>query len=465
MDASSNDTRKIISVSDLNLALKQTIGSNFPLLWVEGEISNLARPASGHLYFSLKDSTAQIRCVMFRTNNRKVSFAIENGLQVIIRAKASLYEPRGDLQLIAEDMEEAGFGALQRQFEKLKNKLHTEGLFAEERKTPIPRFPNEIAIITSPSGAAIKDFVKVAHRRFPQARKFLYAVPVQGDDAAIKICSAINEVNRTSSADVIALVRGGGSIEDLWAFNDERLARTIADSRIPVVTGIGHEIDYTISDFVADLRAPTPSIAAEYITPELETLNSYLTNKSQVLHRIGKEIIEIKFQNVDWMFHRLRQYHPSAYISSQQKELRNLINRLLFKSKHFVQTKQNEFNLLGHKLKSCTPSIRLANTKASLLYTIGRLGPAIHHLISQKSHQLQISAATLNAISPLATLDRGYSITVKSPNNSIVTNPKQIKAGDQLITYLATGRVVSRVESTSSESMLEQLLLPHSKLK
>ncbi|MCL4168557.1 UNVERIFIED_CONTAM: hypothetical protein GTU68_033835, partial [Idotea baltica] len=233
MPTNLTDPREIYSVSEINQQLKRTIDSNFALLWVEGEISNLARPASGHLYFSIKDKNAQLRCVMFRNSNQRVPFDITNGLQVIIRAKASLYEARGDLQLIVDGMEEAGFGALQRQFEALKSKLYEEGLFDEDTKQEIPSFPSEIAIITSPSSAAIKDYLQVAQRRYPCCRKTIYSVPVQGEQAAADISNAIRAANAHASADVIVLIRGGGSIEDLWSFNDEFLARTIADSNIP----------------------------------------------------------------------------------------------------------------------------------------------------------------------------------------------------------------------------------------
>lgn len=450
-----SDTRDIFSVSEINHQLKQIISATFPLLWVEGEISNLARPASGHIYFSLKDANAQIRCVMFRGSQQKVPFEIENGLQVVVRAKVGVYEPRGDLQLIADEMEEAGFGALQRQFEALKKKLHTEGLFAEERKKDIPTFPIEIAIITSPSGAAIKDFLKVVQRRYPLAKKSLYSVPVQGDQAASIINSAVKAVNSHKKADVIVLIRGGGSIEDLWAFNDEQLARTIAESKIPVVTGIGHEIDYTIADFVADLRAPTPSIAAELITPDASVLQSHLASKKHELAKICKEHLNTEIQKLDWLFQRLQRIHPAATIELQKNELRRLSQQLSTTSYSHIKQHKDQLRYLTARLRSNTPSKRISRAQLDYQFTYNHLQTAMSQHLARKRHQFQLLTTTMHAISPLNTLERGYSITVKlGATGKIISKYDQAHAGDQIVTYLATGQVVSRVESTSSENFL-----------
>src|SRR5579871_6168918 len=270
--------RKVISVSDLNRAARGLLEGGFPLLWVEGEISNLARPASGHLYFSLKDSQAQVRCALFRNRNLLLRFKPADGMHVLVRGRVSLYEPRGDYQFIAEHMEEAGHGALQRAFEELKQKLTAEGLFDAARKRPLPAAPRSIGVITSPSGAALRDILSVIRRRYPLARVVLYPVPVQGEGSGAKIAAMLRTASERADAEVLILARGGGSLEDLWAFNEENVARAIRASRIPVVSGVGHETDFTIADFAADLRAATPSAAAELIVPDGEALRRYLAD-------------------------------------------------------------------------------------------------------------------------------------------------------------------------------------------
>jgi len=450
------DPREIYSVSEINQQLKHAIASNFALLWVEGEISNLARPASGHLYFSIKDKNAQLRCVMFRNSCQRVAFEISNGLQVIIRAKASLYEARGDLQLIVDAMEEAGFGALQKQFEALKSKLYEEGLFDEGSKKQIPTFPSEIAIITSPSSAAIRDYLQVAKRRYPCCKMTIYSVPVQGDQAAGKISSAIRAANIHARADVIVLIRGGGSIEDLWSFNDESLARAIAASEIPIVSGIGHEIDYTIADFVADLRAPTPSVAAELTCPETDALQAMLVNSQRILERLSIGLINNLSQSTDWLSQRLQRTHPSTIINSQKQALQGLLDRLQRSTQ--IHTKDNRYKLqhLLHRLRSQSPQMLLESQRTWVNTLNSRLRETTRHQFEQMTHRFQLCTATMNAVSPLNTLQRGYSITTKNQNASeVINHHSQVSKGDQLTTYLAIGEVVSRVESTSSKNIVD----------
>jgi exodeoxyribonuclease VII large subunit len=454
------DPREIYSVSEINQQLKHAIASNFALLWVKGEISNLARPASGHLYFSIKDKNAQLRCVMFRNSNQRVPFEITNGLQVVIQAKASVYEARGDLQLIVDGMEEAGFGALQRQFEALKSKLYEEGLFDEEIKKKIPTFPSEIAIIASPSSAAIKDYLQVAQRRYPCCKKTIYSVPVQGQQAAADIASAIRAANIHASADVIVLIRGGGSIEDLWSFNDESLARTIADSEIPLVSGIGHEIDYTIADFVADLRAPTPSVAAELTCPEADVLHTMLADTQRTLKRISIELINTCAQSTDWLSRRLQRTHPSTIINTQKQLLQGLLGRL--KRSTQVHTKDSEHQLqnLLHRLRNQSPQMLLTSQQTRVSTFNSRLRETIRHQLDKMSHKFQLCTTTMNAVSPLNTLQRGYSISVRNNQSSdVIIHYSQIDKGDQLTTYLATGEVISRVESTSSKNLIENITI------
>ncbi len=460
------DAREIYSVSEINQQLKHAIASNFALLWVEGEISNLARPASGHLYFSIKDKNAQLRCVMFRNSNRRVPFEISNGLQVIIRAKASLYEARGDLQLIVDGMEEAGFGALQRQFEALKFKLLEEGLFDESQKKQIPAFPSEIAIITSPSGAAIKDYLQVAQRRYPCCKKTVYTVPVQGEQAAEKIISAIRAANIHARADIIVLIRGGGSIEDLWSFNNEELARAIVDSDIPVVSGIGHEIDYTIADFVADLRAPTPSVAAELTCPDTEVLVAMLTNSQRRLNKLSIELINNCAQSTDWLSQRLQRSHPSTVITAQKQSLERLLDRLQRSTQTLSKDNLYQLQSLVQRFYAQSPQKWLDTQQSHVNTMSSRLHETIRYLIDQMTHKFQIQATTMNAVSPLNTLQRGYSITVKNKQSSdLLTEHSQVSPGDQLTTYLASGEVVSRVESTSSNNLIENISSPNKRSK
>ncbi len=458
MPTNVTEAREIYSVSELNQQLKQTIASNFALLWVEGEISNLARPASVSYNFSINDKNAQVRCVMFRNSNRRVPFEITNGLQVVIQAKASVYEARGDLQLIVDGMEEAGFGALQRQFEALKSKLYAEGLFAEEKKKEIPVYPSEIAIVTSPSSAAIKDYLQVAQRRYPGCKKTVYSVPVQGDQAATDICHAIEAINDQSNADVIVLIRGGGSIEDLWPFNDESLARTIADSKIPIVTGIGHEIDYTIADFVADLRAPTPSVAAEFTCPEADVLHAMLSNTQRLLKKLSIERVNTYSQSTDWLSQRLQRSHPSTIINNQKLSLQRLLIRLQRSALLLTKDNDHQINNLLHRLRVQSPQKMLTMQQTHVRTLNSRLKETIRHQIDQMNHKFQICTTTMHAVSPLNTLHRGYSITTKTNQSTdVIKHYSKVKKGDQLTTYLASGEVVSRVESTSSKDIVDEV--------
>ena len=449
---------RIYSVSELNLRLKQIISENFPLLWVEGEISNLARPASGHIYFSIKDKNAQIRCVMFRSSKQRIAFQIRNGLQVIARTKAGLYEPRGDLQLIVDDLEEAGFGALQRQFEALKNKLHRQGLFDAQYKQALPAFPATIGIITSPSGAAIKDFLQVARRRYPASKKIIYSVPVQGENAARSIQQALEAANRQARADVLAVIRGGGSIEDLWAFNDEALARAIVASSIPVITGIGHEIDYTIADFAADLRAATPSVAAELSCPDHAGLMAYLSGAEHRLKKQSLELIHNRYQRIDWLGQRLDRSHPKNMLDMRAKALARLKKRLQNTSQRHIRKSRDDLDGLLKRFKNQSPQKRLAAGGAQVDAYAARLCSAVTVCLAQCRHRFELRAATLQAVSPLNTLRRGYSITLTGDSSALLADHNQVSQGDQLTTYLSRGKVFSRVESTSSKSLSASLL-------
>ena len=454
---SSKDPRTIYPVCTINRRIKDLVADHLSLVWVEGEISNIAQPASGHIYFSLKDSQAQIRCVMFRTNKQRVPFKICNGLKVIVRAKVSLYEPRGDIQLIADQMEQAGFGALQRQFELLKNKLSDQGLFDDQRKRSLPYLPQEIAIITSPTGAAIQDFLKVSQRRNPYCKKSIYAVPVQGDTAAGLITQAVEHINQCGSADVIVIIRGGGSIEDLWAFNDEALAHAIALSNIPVVTGIGHEIDFTIADFVADLRTPTPSAAAEQVCPEINNLINLITTSNKKLQRCLQTNIDTNMQRIDWLGQRLSQCDPVKSIQRQQQHLSALKQRLT----HSIETchQQNKIQVTGlaHRLHRESPTKTMQLSKKHISEAYKQLQSAIKQRLHNSTHRLALSANSMSVVSPLNTLKRGYSITMQSDQQSLLTKLEQVKAGDKLITHVVNGQIISNVESIHDKSWLAEI--------
>jgi exodeoxyribonuclease VII large subunit len=455
-DATASENRTVLSVTELNQQLKQTISAGFALVWIEGEISNLARPASGHIYFSLKDQNAQIRCAMFRANNQRVAFKICNGTHVIARAKASLYEPRGDLQLIVEDLEEAGFGALQRQFELLKKQLHAEGLFDSDRKRSLPAFPQKMAIVTSASSAAIRDFLHIAQRRYPASKKTLYSVPVQGEEAPAVIQSAINAINSHADADVIVLIRGGGSIEDLWAFNDESVARSIANSSIPVITGVGHEIDYTIADFVADVRAPTPSAAAELTCPDKFTIEERLRSLQSLLGKLLKDKLNTNNQKLDWLSQRIQRTHPASIVSAQLQFLRQQYLRLERLVQSRLKESANRLDSFRLRLINQSPEQHLALQRSQLNLLLARLAALNSRTVDQHKHRLSVCTATLQAVSPLNTLQRGYSVTMSiRQKNKILASHSDAEPGDQLVTYLSKGKIFSRVESTSSQDLIK----------
>ena len=393
---------------------------------------------------------------MFRNSNMRVPFTIENGLQVVVRAGASLYEARGDLQLIVESMEEAGFGALQRQFEELKKKLFKQGLFDSVNKKAIPQYPSEISIITSPSGAAIKDYLNVAQRRYPACKKTIYSVAVQGEAASGQIVQAIKAVNLHATADVIVLIRGGGSIEDLWCFNDEGLANTIATSNIPIVTGIGHEIDYTIADFVADLRAATPSVAAELTCPDTEALLASLNYSQQVLKKYSLELIQKLSQNTDWYAQRLQRSHPKTIIQSQRESLRNLSTLLVSITNAIVKDSDYKFQSLVQRHRYLSPKNQLIQHTNTISNLTRRLCHTTNKRIEQQRHKLELCTATMQVVSPLNTLNRGYSITVDDQQSkNVITRFQDLKPGDQITTYLAEGEIVSTVKSTSSNTIID----------
>lgn len=440
-----NNNRSVYSVTELNRATAAVLEQEFAWVWVEGEISNMAQPASGHIYFSLKDANAQVSCAMFKGRNRDLNFKPENGQQVVVRGKVSLYQPRGNYQLIVDRMEDAGDGILRRKFEALKNKLASEGLFDEDNKQDIPELPACIGIITSSTGAAIHDTLSVIARRFPSIPVKLYPVPVQGEQAAPAICRALEIAAVHGACDVLLLVRGGGSLEDLWSFNEESVARAIFDCPIPVVSGVGHEVDFTIADFVADIRAATPTAAAETVTPDQEAWIQSLAWYQQRLHQLMTEKIQRQNELLNWLNGRLAQQHPVAVVQRLSQKLDDLDQRMRYAWRFRVQQARNNTQQLNSRLLAASPEIALNRYQHGLQLLSQRLSYRISALLDQQKSRLSNCARTLQAISPLQTLERGYSITMDSDGKTII-DAKTLSKGDEIQTRLHKGMIISRIQ-------------------
>jgi len=437
--------KQIFSVSELNRTIRNLLESEFPLLWIEGEISNLAEPASGHIYFTLKDSQAQVRCAMFKGRVRLLRFKPSNGQQILIRAKVGLYEQRGDFQLIAEHMEEAGDGALQRDFEMLKSKLSKEGLFDARHKQDIPVLPKQIGIITSATGAAIRDVLSVLQRRFPAIPVLIYPVLVQGEKAAADIIKAIKLANAHKKCDILLLTRGGGSLEDLWAFNDENLARQIVKSTIPLVSAVGHEIDVSIADFAADLRAPTPSAAAELISPDQQAYIEIFNAYPQRLRQLIQQQIQRTSEQLSWLKTRLQLQHPHQRLEQQNQRLDDVLQRLNNVCQLYLQQSRHRFEMARQRLFAQQPTQRLQHQQNQLHDLIRRLQQSVTHQLAQKNQQLAASSRTLHIISPLQTLARGYAVVTDAEGN-IITNSQQSQQNATISVQLQQGRLQARVE-------------------
>ena len=444
--SSTSAQRNILTVTQLNRATSQLLGEHFLSVLVEGEISNLSTPSSGHLYFSLKDANAQVRCAMFKTQQRRLAFKPENGKQVVVKAQVSLYEPRGDFQLIVEHIEEAGDGALRRAFEALKLKLSEEGLFDTANKRSLPALPKTIGVITSPTGAAIRDILTVLRRRFSAIPVIIYPVAVQGDNAKYEIARAIALANEHKQCDVIILGRGGGSLEDLWAFNEEMVARAIFASAIPIISAVGHETDVTIADFVADLRAATPSAAAEHATPDQqEWLSRFVQLEARLQQQLQRKLSQ-KQQSLAWLTKRLQQQHPGQKLARNAQRMDELELRLnqamqtiLRHNKSLVEAKIA--NLWQH-----SPAVTINNYKQKQDYLSRRLITVIRHKLEGFNQRLLNYSQTLHAVSPLATLNRGYALVIQQPSGQIIRSTKQLRQGDMVETRLAEGRFTSQIK-------------------
>jgi exodeoxyribonuclease VII large subunit len=436
---------EIYSVSRLNREVRGALEAHFPLLWVEGELSNLARPASGHWYFSLKDETAQVRCAMFRMRARELDFEPAAGMQVIAFARVSLFEPRGEYQLIVERLEPAGAGLLQLEFDRLKRKLAAEGLFDSTRKRPIPRWPRCVGVITSPTGAALRDVLTVLRRRCPLLPVIVYPSSVQGERAAGELLAALEIANARAECDVLLLTRGGGSIEDLWPFNDERLARAIAASAIPIVSGIGHEVDFTIADFVADLRAPTPSAGAELISPDLSQATDRVAALGHRLHGLLRRRLERWAETVDWHERRLRQ--PARLIDQWRDRILGLQQRMRFALIATLQRTSTRLGIAQGRLHARHPRTTLATYRARCAHLALRLEHAWKIGGDERQARLALLTRALHAVSPLATLERGYAIVRDPATGGVARDAGQYRPGDRLETLLAHGALEVTVSS------------------
>jgi exodeoxyribonuclease VII large subunit len=436
--------RDVYSVSRLNRAVRALLERGLGVVWVEGELSNFSQPASGHWYFSLKDRDAQLRCAMFRMKNSLVGFTPRPGMQVLIRGRLSVYEARGEYQLIAEHLEEAGIGALKREFERLRTRLAAEGLFARERKRAPPRFPRCIGVITSPSGAALHDILQILARRFPHAPVIIYPARVQGADAAPSLVAALRRAALRAECDVLILARGGGSLEDLWAFNDERLARTIHASPVPVVSAVGHEIDFTIADFVADVRAPTPSAAAELVTPDraawLETLTRVASRLAGAMRR------ELRAHAAHYETHarRLQLAHPGVRLQQQMQRLDDLTQRLAGATHAGVHRERLRLVEARARLLRHSPRQQLRELLSQCREARSRLDHALSMQLHRAVHRLDVAQRALNAVSPLATLARGFAIVTRA-DGTLVTEASALAIGDEIEARLARGSVQARV--------------------
>ncbi|HAU5066764.1 TPA: exodeoxyribonuclease VII large subunit [Citrobacter amalonaticus] len=440
----SSQTSAIFTVSRLNQTVRLLLEQEMGQVWISGEISNFSQPSSGHWYFTLKDDTAQVRCAMFRNSNRRVTFRPQHGQQVLVRANITLYEPRGDYQIIVESMQPAGEGLLQQKYEQLKTKLQAEGLFDQQHKQPLPSPAHCVGVITSKTGAALHDILHVLKRRDPSLPVIIYPTAVQGDDAPGQIVRAIELANTRQECDVLIVGRGGGSLEDLWSFNDERVARAIFASAIPVVSAVGHETDVTIADFIADLRAPTPSAAAEMVSRNQQELLRQILSAQQRLGMAMDYFLANRSRRFTQIYHRLQQQHPQLRLARQQTALERLHQRMnVAIDGQLKRTSQRQSRLLQRlSQQNPQPCIHRAQTRIQQLEY--RLAENVRSRLSATRERFGNAVTHLEAVSPLSTLARGYSVSTAN-DGKVLKKVKQVKTGDVMTTRLEDGWVESQV--------------------
>lgn len=448
---------RVLRISELNVAIKQLLESSVPLLWVRGEISNFVRAASGHWYFSLKDERAQVRCVMFRHKNQLLSNGVgnveqvANGQEVECLVAATLYEQRGDFQLTVEQMRPAGLGVLYEQFARLKQSLEREGLFAASRKLPLPTFPKRIGIITSPQAAALRDVLTTLKLRLPTVPVILYPAPVQGAGSAEMIAQAIATANRRAECDVLIVCRGGGSIEDLWAFNEEVVARAISASEIPVVSGIGHETDFTIADFAADERAPTPTAAAQRVAPDRRALLRTLRDMALHLQRAQRSRMQNAMQVVDYLQRRL--VHPAQALQRQVQSLDQLEQRVQRAFAYQRQKQHWRWQALARRLRTASSEFRYLRGKHASLAQ--RLTIAMRTVLAQRSARTNTITQHLVLLDPNKVLERGYSI-VQDARGSVVSEAGRLAVGAEISITFARGWAQAEVKERGEGNSLRE---------
>ncbi|MEO7432761.1 MAG: exodeoxyribonuclease VII large subunit [Dokdonella sp.] len=440
-ESSTSVVREVYTPSALTRFVRDLLEDTLPLIWVEGEISNLSRPASGHLYFTLKDTGAQVRCAMFKPRSTWLRFKPVDGMRVLARTRVSLYEARGEFQLIVESLEEAGEGALQRAFEQLKARLAAEGLFDAADKRPLPTLPRRIGVITSPTGAAIRDVLSVLARRFPMVDVEILPVPVQGKDAPAAIVAMLAAASKAARHDVLLLTRGGGSLEDLWAFNDEAVARAIRATSIPVVAAIGHEIDFSIAEFAADLRAPTPSAAAELLVPEATELSRNVARHRQRIEQLVRRALESRVQHLDHLMARLGTQRPQARLARADERLLNVRQRLVHRIEGALDRRTSRLMQARTRLLGQHPTAQLARISDRVSATRERLRVNMERQLDRRVLRLGQLARTLNAVSPLATLDRGYAILFERESGRVVRSVDQAREAGTLRARVADGEM------------------------
>ena len=451
----SSQTTSIFTVSRLNQTVRLLLEQEMGQVWISGEISNFTQPSSGHWYFTLKDDTAQVRCAMFRNSNRRVTFRPQHGQQVLVRANITLYEPRGDYQIIVESMQPAGEGLLQQKYEQLKAKLQSEGLFDQQFKKTLPSPAHCVGVITSKTGAALHDILHVLKRRDPSLPVIIYPTAVQGDDAPGQIVRAIELANARGECDVLIVGRGGGSLEDLWSFNDERVARAIFASRIPVVSAVGHETDVTIADFVGDLRAPTPSAAAEIVSRNQLELLRQIQHGQQRLEMAMDYYLANRTRRFTQLNHRLQQQHPQLRLARQQTVLERLRQRMNFALENKIKQANQRQQRMLQRLNQQNPQPRIHRAQSRVQQLEYRLAENIRARLSEQRERFGNAVTHLEAVSPLATLARGYSVTT-TIDGAVLKKTKQARPGDLLTTRLNDGWVESEIKTVTAAGKKRQ---------
>ncbi len=445
--------RHIYTVTEINSITKTMLEQSLGLIWIEAEISGIVRPASGHLYFSLKDASAQIRCAFFKQRNHLLNFRLVDGMKALVRGRISLYEPRGDYQLIVEYIEPAGEGELRQAYELLKQKLQAEGLFDRSQKKAIPDLPKSIGIITSASGAAVRDILHILKRRYPVAQIIIYPALVQGDSAVKNLRAMVDLANYRRECDVLIISRGGGSLEDLWAFNDEALARSIHRCTLPVISGVGHEIDFTITDFVADLRAPTPSAAAEQATSDSEEILTHLKNLLHGLYRTMDNRLKQYYQDLDWKEQRLKNLHPGQQLKQKRQILDTLMMRTARSLGPILPAYEQKLHQLTIRLEQQSPIHEILNKSDQCSLLQHRLLKGLEYHIDMYKSRLAASTHSMHTLSPMATLSRGYTLTFDQETQKLLTNSQQTSPGKKIETRLPKYSIISQVESINKKEL------------